>query len=429
MNASAVMVSILLALAVFSVWRLPPLHPAQLWSIPWALAAGLYFMHLLPYRRLSVETVVLVCGSCLAFVVGTLIGERIVGRRAAVRDWRSNANDVAIRWAAAAAVGLTALMLCAFLAQAAEHFGVRATLVSTAKVRNAIGAGGFSLTIKYVYAAIAASALCAIAAARDSGTHSIRWHAATLLSILSVYFSTGRSTLVETLLVALVAYLLARERPLSRLRFVSGSVAVGVLALVIFIVGGNVIGKTFANNLQLQALPSTFTQHPRLRVLALPYEYASAPIAALEVQVDAATPFGTTHGCAAFSEACRVLNRLGLPLQGASRIRPFTNAPLPWNTYTALDLPLLDGGVVFVVPILALIGILLGSLWQFAQRDFLTATCAYAILAPAAVASSGSFNFTAPYLVGAVIIALTGFFLAPPLRRVFGRPTAALEQP
>src|SRR5437868_1339712 len=108
------MVSILLALAIFSVWRLPPLHPAQLWSIPWALAAGLYFMHLLPYRRLDVETVVLACGSCLAFVVGTLIGERIGGRPATVRDRKRNIDDVAIRWAAAAALGLTAVMLCAF---------------------------------------------------------------------------------------------------------------------------------------------------------------------------------------------------------------------------------------------------------------------------------------------------------------------------
>ena len=42
---------------------------------------------------------------------------------------------------------------------------------------------------------------------------------------------------------------------------------------------------------------------------------------------------------------------------------------------------------------------------------------------------TSAFNFTAPYLVGAIIIALMGLFLAPQLRRVFGRPTAALAQP
>ena len=62
-----------------------------------------------------------------------------------------------------------------------------------------------------------------------------------------------------------------RERPLSRGRFVAGSVAVAGIALVVFIAGGNLIGKTFANNPGLQAVPSTFTQHP-LRVLGLPYE-------------------------------------------------------------------------------------------------------------------------------------------------------------
>ena len=65
MIASAVMVSILLAVAVVSVRRLPPLHPAQLFSIPWAIAAGLYFMRLLPYRRLGVDTVVLAVAPAL----------------------------------------------------------------------------------------------------------------------------------------------------------------------------------------------------------------------------------------------------------------------------------------------------------------------------------------------------------------------------
>jgi hypothetical protein len=417
------MVAILGVLAVISLWRLPPLHPAQLWSIPWAVAAGLYFMHLLPYRRLDVETVVLACSSCLGFVAGTLAGERIGGRLAAEPGRRSNVGTGAIRWAAAMALGLTALMLCAFLAQVAAHFGARAALLASPQVRDAIGAGAFPLTIKYVYAALAATALCAIAAARGSSSRPTRWHALTTLSILSIYFSTGRSTLVVTILVALAAYLLARERPLSRMRFVSGSVGVGALTLIIFIAGGSLIGKTFSNNPGLQALPSTFTRHPRLQVLALPYQYASAPIAALDVQVDAATPLGTTHGCAAFSEACQVLNRLGFQLQGASRVRPFTTEPLPWNTYTALDVPLLDGGIVFLVPIVGLIGILLGLLWCFARRGSLTAVFVYAVLGPAAVASSGSFNFTAPHLIGAIIIALAALALVSPLRHALRRQT------
>jgi hypothetical protein len=405
------MVSILVALAVFSVWRLPPLHPAQLWSIPWAIAAGLYLIHLLPYRPLDIETAVLASSSGLVFVLGTLFGERIDGRLAAEPDQRRRVDSATIQSAAVVALGLTALMLFAFLGQATRQFGVRATVVSTATVRGAIAAGDFPLTIKYVYAAIAATALCAIAAARDSGSRLTPWHAAALLSISSIYFSTGRGTLVLTILVAVIAYLLARKRRLSRVRFISGSVGVGVLALAIFIAGGDLIGKTFANNPGLQAVPSTFTEHPRLRVLALPYEYASAPIAALDIQVDAAIPLGATHGCAAFSEACRVLNRLGLPLQGASRIRPFTREPLPWNTYTALDVPLLDGGLVFLLPIMGLIAISLGALWHFARRGSLIAICSYAVLAPAAVASSGSFNFTAPHLVGAIIIALASIGL------------------
>jgi hypothetical protein len=423
------MVLILFAMAVLSVWRLPPLHPAQLWSIPWALAAGLYFMHLLPYRRLDVETVVIACGSCLVFVLGTLAGERIGGRLAAKPDRRSNIGIVEIRWAATMAVGLTALMLCAFMTQAAAHFGVRAVLASTPNVRDAIGAGEFALTIKYVYAALAATALCAIAAAKDSKSRPTHWHAATILSILSIYFATGRSTLVVAVVVALVAYLLARERPLSRARFVGGSVAVGALALVVFIAGGKLIGKTFANNPGLQAVPSAFTQHARLRVLALPYEYASAPIAALDLQVDAASTWGTTHGCAAFSESCRVLERLGVSdVHAVPRVRPFTREPLPWNTYTALDIPLMDGGIAFVIPLTGLVGCALGGLWSVGRRRSTLGLCAYALLAPAAVTASGSFNFTAPHLLGAILISFVAFAGAQLLRRTRQNPTAALGE-
>jgi hypothetical protein len=428
MIAAVVMVALLTVLAVASIVWLPPLHPAQLWLIPWVLATGLYLTRLLPYRRLSVETVALACGSCLAFVVGTLVGERI-GRKLP-RSPRVNDHGIgAVRWAAVGALGLTALLLVGFLAQTASRFGLRATLISTQTVRDAVGLGQFSVTIKYVYAALAATALCAIAAARDAKPVAPRWKVACLLAIASVYFSTGRSTLVVAMLVGVVAYVLARRQPLSRARFLTGCIAVAVLALLVFVVGGNLIGKTYENNPGLQAVPSVFTDHPRLRVLALPYEYTSAPIAALDVQVAASTMWGTSHGCAAFVEPCRILERLGVSgLKPVPRVRPFTHEPLPWNTYTALDIPLTDGGLIFAIPLTGLVGCALGVLWAVAHRRSPFAVSAYALLSSALVTASGSFNFTAPHIVGAICICLVALVGGLLVTRMKERPTAALGE-
>jgi hypothetical protein len=190
------------------------------------------------------------------------------------------------------------------------------------------------------------------------------------------------------------------------MQLIAGAALVGALSLTVFLAGGRLVGKTFENNPSLQAVPSTFTAHREWSQFALPYEYASAPIAALDVQVDSASTWGSSHGCAVFSEACRVLNRVGFGVHGVSRVRPFTADPLPWNTYTALDMPLLDGGLVFAIPIVGLLGLILGALWSLARRRSLLAASAYAIFAPAALTSSGAFNFTAPHFLGAVFIAL-----------------------
>jgi hypothetical protein len=404
MTAAIVMGVGLSCLAAVSVWRLPPLHPAQLWSIPWAIATTLYLLRLLPYRQLGGTTVVLASAATAAFVAGTLAGERLARKVPPYAGRTVPANIQTIHFAAVSAATLTTVWLAAFLIQAASRHGLAATIVSSADVRADVGAGELALTIKYVYAALAATALCASAA---GATQRRRWVVLATLCAGSTYFSTARSTVVAASLVAIIAYLLGRGRAITRAQFVAGAAALGAFAFLVFLIGGELIGKTFENNPDLQSVPSTFTRHERLSVLALPYQYASAPIAALDVQVDAASMWGSTHGCAAFVEACRILEAGGVDLDIASRVRPFTREPLSWNTYTALDIPLLDGGRALAVPIIASIGLSLGALWELARRRWFSALCMYALLGAATGTAAGSFNFTAPHILGAITIALT----------------------
>src|ERR671924_12425 len=112
-------VGMLLVLSATAVWvtlRLPPLHPAQLWAIPWAAAGMLFALQLLPYRELSPLAAALAAGATVAFVGGTVVGQRYVGRRVP----RVANEDLRYGLVARAAIGalvLTAISLIAFLWQ------------------------------------------------------------------------------------------------------------------------------------------------------------------------------------------------------------------------------------------------------------------------------------------------------------------------
>ena len=49
---AALLATFLGAVGVAATIRLPPLHAAQLWPIPWAVAGGLFAPQLLPYRSI-----------------------------------------------------------------------------------------------------------------------------------------------------------------------------------------------------------------------------------------------------------------------------------------------------------------------------------------------------------------------------------------
>lgn len=413
MLASLLLLVFFLALAGWTLWRLPALHPAQLWAVPWACAVLLYSLHLLPYRWVSGTTVLLAIGSALVFSAGALVAERALGPRLPPRvagDGEVERVRVAaaraVGYAAVATSGATLVLLAGFIVQAAGKFGLRATFITSADVRLAVGAGELALTVKYVYFALAATALASVAAAL-SLTRRGRWawRALAASAVFSVYFSTGRSTIVLAALAGLAAYVLARRTQVRPVRLVVAASVVGAFTVAVFLVGGQLVGKNYANNPYIRSVPSIFNDHDALSPLALPYEYGSATIPALDVQMSVAATWGHTHGCAMFVEVCRVLDRFGVDVYEFERVRQFTAQPLPWNTYTALDSPILDFGPYSTIPVFAIFGFFFGLLWAFVRRGSTIAVCAYAVLSAAVLTAYGQFNFTAPHLVGGALIA------------------------
>ena len=246
-----------------------------------------------------------------AFVVCTLAGERIPAADRVQALQLPEARNL-LPTATLLVAGLTFVGLSAFLAQAISAYGVHDTLVSSFAVRDAITEGEFPVTIKFVYPALAVAALAGATAGFADGLRATTcWLLLTGASVGSVYFATGRSTVVTAIVIAVVAYVLSGTTTPSRRRYLLGIGALGLSATVIFVAGGALIGKTFENNAALQQLPSVFARHDRVQAFALQTQYASAPVAALDVQVRTSSSWGRAGGCASFREFCSVLRVAG----------------------------------------------------------------------------------------------------------------------
>ena len=226
-----------------------------------------------------------------------------------------------------------------------------------------------------------------------------KWAGGAVACTASVYFSTGRSTIILAVILGGVAYVVTRARPVSKARFLAGIAALGVTTLLVFMGGGLIIGKTFENNRDLQRLPSVFSRHSAVSSLALPYQYATAPIAGLDIQLGVSSTWGDSRGCASLTEVCKAIRAVGIDAPLVRRVRPFTAPPLIWNTYTALDVPLLDGGKALTAPWIGMLGILCGFVWGLARGRSLVGIVTYPILAGSIVSASAILSFIAPHLV------------------------------
>lgn len=399
---------LLVVAAVISVKRYPALHPAQLWAIPWALSGLTFALNLLPYREIRLTSAALIALSVYGFIAGTEFARRrglILG--APQLKIELTRRPAALEAAAGIGFVVAAAWCLAFFVQASNELGLGNVLSADYAVRQAIGGGAFDATIKFTYAALGSTALAAVAAGRAETTRRrCAWLAISALSVAMIYLATGRSTLIAAAVIASVGFILSARIRVSRRGFAVGGLLAAALAVIVFLVGGAITGKTFTNNPDLVRLPNAFNAGPDLPDwMALPYEYLSAPIAASDVQLGYIVGVGGSGGCATLPEACDALQKLGFDTEPIDRVRLFTAHPLPWNTYTSIDSPALDFGWVPTAPFFFLIGIVSGALWNRAEAGGPGSIAIYALLVPALITGFNVFNFTAPHVIGSMFYA------------------------
>jgi len=382
-----------------ALWWLTPLHPAQLWLLPWAAAADLLAIGLIPYAALSLRAAGLMLAGSAAFCIGALLCDAPT-----IGEHRRRHDDIrVVRLAAGTALVLLGVAMVAFLVQIAVGYGPRAVIVTSPDVRHAIGTGQFAITIKYVYLAFIAATLAGLAGAKATAALERRfWLAMIVVAAGTAYFSTGRSTIVLSAACGALGYLLAREHLPTRKQLLAGIAVGGLVTFAVFSAGGAIIGKTLEGN-ALSQVRSAFTDHAVLRPFALPYQYATAPLVAFDAQVQVNGIRPKAEGCATLATFCSAGQAVGLPTSPEPDIEPFTAEPLPWNTFTALDRPLMDGGPLLVPFVLLMLGLGTGLLFRLMRRGKPLAQAAYPPMASAILYSSTQMNFFAPHILAGAL--------------------------
>lgn len=399
-----VLLAVSLLVAAGVAWRsLTTFHPATLWLLAWGLSTTLFALHALPYRPLSGAAAALVAGWTAVFCLGTLLGSRM--RLPASMSQRPR-PDLPPRVLATATVLASAMALVglgAFLLQIASSYGLRSALVSDQNVRLAIGAGATPITIKYIYAAFAATTLAAITAGTATTATARRsWLAVAGVGILIQYFSTGRSNLFLAAVMACIGYCLSSPRSLSATRALLVAAGVAASTLVVFTGMGSLLDKSFRTS-DIRTYDNVFLRHEALRPMALPYQYLASPLPAFDV-VRSVTPTTGRGGCMTLSPACSIGAKLGLPVQPEPSLSGFTGAPNRWNTFTALYAPMVDGGPLLGAFIMLAEGVLFGLLWALTRTGSIVALGGYAAMSAAVVYSTIENTLLQPHLVGAALI-------------------------
>ncbi len=396
-------------MAAVAVRCLPAMHPAQLWTVPWAGVTVLYALRLLPYKDLRASTATLIVLGSAGFAGGAWFA----GRRAARTTPAAVRPELAEQawWATLGLAAATLTGAALFILQVTESFGLRSALVSSPEVRGAVQDGTTALTVKYVYFALATALLAGIAAAQAS-TPARRRGATSIVALaaLSTYFSTSRSSIFVAVLVGTVGYLVARSRPPSTRQVAVGAVLVGTVGLAALLIGGSIIGKTFQAS-ELSTIDSAFTRHSYLEPLAAPYQYSTTPIGAFNELVAVSPSVGGDAGCATLPLACDLGGAVGMGTSGTDPLRPFTARPIRWNTYTGLDSPVMDGGLALSVPITVLLGLLVGAAWARARQGALVWLIIYSMAGTAAITSTGQNRFFSYPYIGAACIAVMAWYV------------------
>jgi hypothetical protein len=408
--------------------------PPSLFVASWCGTLGLYFLQLLPYRPIRLETFVLIAAVIVTVTCASILTMRsdapVPSSAPAVRAAHAE------RWLVGYAVlGLTGTGW--YVAEVVQRLGWRAFTEGT-RIRAALGVYQIPSGFLFLEYFCIVAPLFAFAVLVSDGHLRRKGLLVAAACALATWLTTDRTQFFIVVLGCFFMYVFRFGRALSWTRMTIALAVAGVLLVTNFLVVGAWMGKTSANlavRVELMGRrhadrlpPAAGLSGSLQRLTGSPtdridqwaargstlYLYSTASFAALDVLME--ERLGSTRGVYTVYPVARLLERAGVihgPIPPAiPEDRPLklrADRDIQFNGYTFLYYPLMDFGPMGAVIYAFFVGAFGGWLytWSRRRRDSPASLLVIAHLSIALVLSVfvNKFNNTASwYIAGATLL-------------------------
>ena len=372
--------------------------PAAIVVSAWGATLGLFVLDLIDYAPLRPHVRLLIAGTIAALVAGSLLGQRLAGRRPPTTPasvdhpaapaspsapspagaWDGTLRHPGAVVALLALVGLAGVAWYVRLVVAHDGWALFGRGEELRYLLNTYVIPSRYLFLQQVCAAAALVAWALVLSGARIGA--LGWLAA-LAATLGTLTSTDRTQIFTLVLSGGFMYALRRGATLPLARLTAMAVAAVLVLGAAFFTIGAWTGKTASHVGLRMELPAAAPGTWQARVVdaaqetSVAYFYATGSYAGLALLVDAGHP--RTHGRHTFFPLLRPLQRAGLlAIDLPAAIPPFVTVarrtdgtPFGTNAYTFLYYPLEDFGLVGAIAYAAVVGLGCGWVFGWARQD------------------------------------------------------------
>lgn len=225
--------------------------------------------------------------------------------------------------------------------------------------------------------------------ARLDPRHRVRYIAVGVASFLALILTTGRTNATETLLLVLFVFLFEQGHRQLRARGVARIALAAVGAVVLFLIVGTLIGKSYSNSSLRDGSLVQPTSLPQQ--LRLPYLYYVGSLPSFD-QLATGQAHGLEHGVT-FRPVLQVAHVVDRSIHVPSNVQGFYQIPYPFNVSTYLAPLYTDlGGLGILLGSFLIGGVSAWTYRQWTQSPSPATLCRVALVGSLAFNLVGSFG-------------------------------------
>lgn len=369
--------------------------PLAVFYASWILSGALYLWNPLKLSPISSSTLIAIAVALTCTTMGYAMVVLASPNSTVMAD-----NRVELAKTAALALGLIggAIFIIYLAASGLAAGGLGALGEGIQAIRFNLGRGEIPLGFYYFYFLVPLVPLCALLF-RVTKRH--RYLVLLSVAGLLLLATSGRTNVFQALIWASVCWF-AWKASRFDFRRILGLVGFALLAVIIFSLVGNAVGKTYENS---RLSDSLGPQAPVPKTLALPILYVSGPIPALEMVLR--SPSEYAMGANSATQVAELVAFVQPSIARPQRIQDFVSIPYPFNVSTFISPLYRDFGWLGIPAGSILLGMILGMATVFWRRYPSIWSCmAMGLASVVAASSSGDAVWTSKSLAASIIVIL-----------------------